>query len=101
MEEFLRLRDLINEFSRQSWVRSGHLRENLADLSRMEDIARAELDIARKDRALIKNADFLDLGLRLDMGVESTEAILSAKIRQVGALLSTDLPEWKKRLSAW
>jgi hypothetical protein len=101
VEEFLRLRDLIVEFSRQSWVRSGHQKENLRDLARIEAIAHEEQTIARKDLSLIQNADFLDLGLRLDMGTESTTTILKAKIDQVEHLLKTELPEWKKQLLTW
>ena len=101
VEEFLRLRDTIREFSEQSWVRSGHRRENLRDLDRIGKIAHAELDIARRDLALIKGTDFLDLSLRLDMGTASTEAILEAKIRQIETLISRDLPRWRARLHQW
>ena len=101
VEEFLRLRDTIREFSGQSWVRSGHARENVRDLDRMQEIARAELDLARQDLALVKGVDFLDLDLRLDMGTASTETILRAKIRQVQDLLRTELPNWRKELLQW
>ena len=101
VEEFLRLRDLVTEFSRQSWVRSGHARENMRDLDRMRAIALAERDIARRDLALVKGVDFLDLSLRLDMGTASTETILKAKIRQLDTLLSTDLPRWRETLLLW
>ena len=101
VEEFLRLRDTIREFSGQSWVRSGHARENVRDLDRMEEIARAELDLAQQDLSLIKGVDFLDLDLRLDMGTASTEVILKAKIQQVLNLLSTELPRWRKELLQW
>ena len=101
VEEFLRLRDTIREFSNQSWVRSGHLRENIRDLDRMEQIARAELDIARQDLKLVKGVDYLDLSLRLDMGTASTEEILKAKIRQVKGLLAEELPAWRELLQQW
>ena len=101
VEEFLRLRDTVLEFSGQSWVRSGHRAENLRDLARMEQIAAFELEIARRDLRLIRGVDYLDLRLRLDMGTASTEAILKAKIEQVKGLLAQDLPEWKRRLLEW
>ena len=101
VEEFLRLRDLVREFSRQSWVRSGHLRENLRDLDRMEQIARAESDLARRDLKLVRDVDFLDLDLRLDMGTASTPDILQAKIRQLEALLARELPAWRESLQRW
>jgi hypothetical protein len=101
VEEFLRLRDTVREFSRQSWVRSGHVRENLRDLARMRAIATAERGIAREDLALVKGVEFLDLAMRLDMGTSSTEAILKAKIRQLDVLLRTELPRWKDRLLRW
>jgi len=101
VEEFLRLRDTIREFSGQSWVRSGHQRENARDLDRMEQIARAELDLARRDLRLVRGVDFLDLSLRLDMGTASTEAILKAKIQQVEELLSGELPAWRETLQRW
>ena len=101
VEEFLRLRDTVREFSRQLWVRAGHCRENMRDLDRMEQLARAELGLARKDLALVKDVDFLDLGLRLDMGVASTADILRAKIRQVEQLLADDLPTWRASLRQW
>jgi len=101
VEEFLRLRDTVLEFSGQLWVRSGHLAENLRDLARMEQIAASELEIARQDLRLIRGVDYLDLHLRLDMGTASTEAILKAKIEQVKGLLSEELPEWKQKLQEW
>ena len=101
VEEFLRLRDTVIEFSGQSWVRSGHVRENMRDVDRMEQIARAELELARRDLALIKGVDFLDLDLRLDMGTASTETILRAKIAQVEKLLEEDLPAWRRSLQRW
>lgn len=101
VEEFLRLRDTVREFSRQSWVRSGHVRENLRDLDRMRKIAADELAIARADLALVRGVDFLNLGLRLDMGTACTEAILEAKIRQVDRLLKEDLPRWRETLQTW
>ena len=101
VEEFLRLRDTIREFSGQLWVRSGHRAENLRDLARMEQIAASELEIARRDLRLIRGADYLDLRLRLDMGTASTEAMLKAKIEQVKELLATGLPEWKEMLLTW
>jgi len=101
VEEFLRLRDTIRQFSGQLWVKSGHARENLRDLERMRQLARSELQIAQQDLKLIRGADFLDLALRLDMGVASTAEILQAKIRQVGKLLAEELPQWKKELLRW
>ena len=101
VEEFLRLRDTIRQFSGEYVVRSGHVRENLRDLGRMTEIAREELGIAQKDLKLIKGADYLDLELRLDMGTASTEAMLKAKIAQVRKLLSEDLPAWKQQLQDW
>lgn len=101
VEEFLRLRDTIREFSGQLWVRSGHRRENMRDLTRMQAIAVAELDLARQDLELVGGVDFLDLSLRLDMGTASTETILEAKIRQVEHLLSEDLPAWREELLRW
>lgn len=101
VEEFLRLRDTIMEFSGSYWLRSGHHRENLRDLARMREIAMAELQIARDDLTLIEGVDFLDLSLRLDMGVASTEEILRAKIRQLEQLIASELPEWQERLLQW
>ena len=101
VEEFLRLRDVIAEHSRQPWVRSGHLAENLADLHRLEEIARAELRIAREDLRLIGGVDFLDLALRMDMGTASTEEILVAKMAQVRNLLEVELPRLAERLKQW
>ncbi len=101
VEEFLRLRDIIREFSGRSWVRSGHERENVRDLHRMEIIAREELSIAKKDFTLVRNTDFLDLGLRLDMGTASTPEILKAKIDQVTNLLKHELPAWRQELLRW
>ncbi|MDP6740905.1 MAG: hypothetical protein QF404_12930 [Planctomycetota bacterium] len=101
VEEFLRLRDTIYAFRSQPWVRSGHLRENLRDLARMREIACDELAIARKDLALVKNVDFLDLSLRLDMGTESTETILKAKVRQIQDLLKHGLPQLERELRTW
>ena len=101
VEEFLRLRDTIREFSGQSWVRSGHRRENLRDLDRMGEIAEAEAEIARLDLELVAGVDYLDLSLRLDMGTASTEAILKAKIRQVKRLIDKDLPLWRESLVSW
>lgn len=101
VEEFLRRRDLVREFSGQSWVRAGHCRENLRDLDCLEQLARAELEIARRDLALVRGVDFLDLGLRLDMGTASTVEILKAKIRQVEKLLAEELPHWRQALQRW
>ena len=101
VEEFLRLRDIIKEFSGRSWVRSGHVRENMRDLKRMEVIAQEELAIAKKDLALVSKTDFLDLGLRLDMGTASTPTILKAKIDQVTNLLEHELPAWREELLNW
>ena len=101
VEEFLRLRDTVREFGGQSWVRSGHCRENERDLDRMEQIARHELTIARRDLALVRGVDFLDLSLRLDMGTESTEVMLKAKIAQVQRLLAKELPAFSERVLTW
>ena len=95
------MRDTIREFSGQSWVRSGHRRENLRDLDRMGEIAEAEAEIARLDLELVAGVDYLDLSLRLDMGTASTEAILKAKIRQVKRLIDKDLPRWRESLLRW
>jgi len=71
------------------------------DRDQVDFIARAELDLARRDLRLVRGVDFLDLGLRLDMGTASTEAILKAKIRQVEKLLSGELPAWRESLQRW
>ena len=101
VEEFLRLRDTIRQFSGQLWVKSGHARENLRDWQRLVELARAELQTARQDLKLVQGVDFLDLGLRLDMGVASTVEILEAKIRQVEKLLAEELPQWREELLQW
>lgn len=101
VEEFLRVRDLIAEHSGQSWVRSGHIAENMADLRRLRRIAREELRIAREDLRIVREADFLDLAYRMDMGTASSGEILTAKIAQVRGLLETELPRWEKRLKRW
>lgn len=101
VEEFLRVRDVILDHSRQSWVRSGHLAENLADLRRLKEIARDELRIAREDLRVVRGADFLDLALRMDMGTASTEEILRAKERQVRGLLAREIPALEARLRTW
>ncbi len=98
VEEFLRLRDVILEHSGQSWVRQGHARENLRDHTRMVQLARHELDLAQLDLELVRDVDYLDLSLRLDMGVASTASILEAKIRQVTDLIDSQLPEMRDRL---
>lgn len=101
VEEFLRRRDTIRQFSGQLWVKSGHVRENLRDHQRMVELAQAELQTARADLKLVQGADFLDLGLRLDMGVATTEEILTAKISQVEKLLAEELPAWREELMRW
>ena len=101
VEEFLRLRDEIRAHSAQLWVREGHCRENLRDLDRMTRIAGDELRIARAARKLIKGVDFLDLGLRLDMGTATTGEILTAKIAQVAEVLADALPRWREQLQSW
>lgn len=101
VEEFLRLRDTISEFSGQAWVRAGHKRENMRDWERMCRLAGEELDTARLDLALVKDVDFLDLRLRLDMGTSSTAEILHAKIAQVENLLAEGLPAWRESLLRW
>ena len=45
--------------------------------------------------------DFVDLGLRLDMGTASTPEILKAKIDQVTNLLKHELPAWRQELLRW
>ncbi|MBT5873463.1 MAG: hypothetical protein HOH43_08600 [Candidatus Latescibacteria bacterium] len=100
VEEFLRLRDIIREHSGQSWVRQGHCRENLRDLNRLTELAESELQIARKDLELVRDVDYLDTSLRLDMGVASTQAMLTAKIAQVTDLLQVRLPEWRNKLES-
>lgn len=101
VEEFLRVRDVILAHSRQSWVRSGHLAENLADLRRLKEIARDELRIARADARVVAGADFLDLALRMDMGTASSAEILEAKLRQVRDLLERRIPALEARLRTW
>ena len=101
VEEFLRLRNTVFEFSGSYAVRSGHVRENLRDLGRMETIARDELQIAKADLALTKGVEYLDLSLRMDMGTASLEAILRAKIRQVTHLLKIELPRLRKEVQRW
>ncbi|MBI2502537.1 MAG: hypothetical protein HYW07_04805 [Candidatus Latescibacteria bacterium] len=101
VEEFLRVRDTIRQFSGQLWVRSGHVRENMRDYQRLVELARAELQTARQDLKLVQGVDFLDLGLRLDMGVASAVEILEAKICQVEKLLAEELPRWREELLKW
>ena len=101
VEEFLRLRDRIIEFSSSYSLRSGHARENIRDMDRITKIAKEELDIAHKELALIKGIDFLDLSLRLDMGAASLEEIMEAKINQVTSILKEELPAWRKLLLKW
>lgn len=98
VEAFLRLRDVIREHSGQSWVRQGHRRENHRDLNKMIKLAESELQIARKDLELVRDVDYLDTSLRLDMGVASTVAMLTAKIAQVTDLLHVRFPEWRRKL---
>jgi hypothetical protein len=94
VEWFLRLRDQVREFSGTPALRWGHRRENRRDLDRMRRIAEAELKIAAEDLRLVKGADFLDLSLRLDMGVQSQTDLLKAKLRQLKGLLQSGLPAW-------
>jgi hypothetical protein len=101
VEEFLRLRDTVRQFSGQYWVRAGHARENLRDWKRMEQLAQKELETARRDLKLVQGVDFLDLRLRLDMGTASTAKILQAKIAQVEHLLAVELPAWRQSLLRW
>ena len=101
VEEFLRLRDVVRDHSHQSWVRAGHHRENMRDLKRMRSLAQAELVLAQRELALVDGVDFLDLGLRLDMGTHDTPAILRAKIRQVEHVLNVELPQWRAELTRW
>lgn len=67
----------------------------------MVELARAELETARQDLKLVQGVDFLDLGLRLDMGVATTVEILAAKVRQVEKLLNEELPAWREELLRW
>jgi len=101
VEEFLRLRDTVREFSGQLWVRSGHCRENARDMDRMAEIAGDELAIARRDLSLIRGVSFLDLGLRLDMGTATTATMLEAKIAQIQRLLAEELPAWRDQILTW
>jgi hypothetical protein len=101
VEEFLRLRDTVHEHSGRLWVRAGHVRENLRDVDRMEQVAREELKTARQALRLVADTDYLDLSLRLDMGTVSTEQILQAKVIQVEDLLARRLPEWREQLQTW
>ena len=105
MEEFLRLRNTVDEFSARRWVRSGHLVENLRDLDRMQKLASEELDMTRAALRLLetrgKTLDFLDLRLRLDMGVAGTTQILAAKIKQLEHLLAELLPARREALQTW
>ncbi|MBD03401.1 MAG: hypothetical protein CME24_03525 [Gemmatimonadetes bacterium] len=105
VEEFLRLRDTIGEFSARRWVRSGHLTENLRDLEQMTLLAQQELEMTRSALKLIcvrgEALDFLDLRLRLDMGTASTPQILTAKIAQLERLLTEQLPAWRNELQVW
>ena len=101
VEEFLRLRDTVLQFSCGYDLRAGHLRENLRDLDRMTEIAQQEIKIARQELTLVKGVEFLDLSLRLDMSTASLEEILRAKIAQVQTLLRQDLPAWRQQLQTW
>lgn len=101
VEEFLRLRDVILQHSGRLHVRAGHVRENMRDLDRMTQLAREELATAKAARRLVGGVDFLDLALRLDMGTASTEQLLTAKVAQVGDLLSRRLPAWRQQLQTW
>ena len=105
VEEFLRLRDTIREFSARRWVRSGHLTENLRDLEQMTLLAQQELEMTRSALKLIcvrgEALDFLDLRLRLDMGTASTPQILTAKTAQLERLLTEQLPAWRDELQVW
>ena len=101
VEEFLRIRNLIFDQSTSYVARSGYLCENLRDFERMQTIAKAELEIATKDLRLIKGVDFLDLSLRLDMGTESLESIMRAKIKQVSFLIKKELPQWREQLGTF
>jgi hypothetical protein len=101
VEEFLRLRDVLREFTGAFHVRAGHFQENLRDLHRLTELAQEELRIAREDRQIIRNADFLDLSLRLDMGTASQVDILKSKIKQVRRLLRVDLPALRGTIGTW
>jgi hypothetical protein len=101
VEEFLRLRDVIRAHSSQFWVREGHRRENMRDLNCMVRLAQDELELARRALKLVRGVDFLDLGLRLDMGTASTAEILQAKTSQLEHLLRTEMPAWRQELLTW
>jgi len=101
VEEFLRLRDVVLEHSGRLWVRAGHVQENLRDLDRMEQLARAELGTAKQALRLVRGVDFLDLSLRLDMGTASTEQLLAAKVGQIENLLVHRIPAWRQQLQTW
>jgi hypothetical protein len=97
VEEFLRRRDTIREFSGSFWLRSGHRRENRRDLNRMEKIARQERALTEEALGLARRTDFLDLSLRLDMGTATAVGILTARLAQIDRLLSVEMPQWRKR----
>ena len=101
VEEFLRLRNTVLEFSAQFWVRAGHVAENRRDVDRMTQLAREELTAARQALRLTRGVDFLDLALRLDMGTASTQELLTAKVAQLEDLLARRLPAWREELSRW
>ncbi len=101
VEEFLRLRDMLYLYSERQWEKAGYCKENLGDLKRMEEIAREELSIAREDLKLVRDVDFLNIELRLDMGCASTATMLEAKIKQVEEVLEEEIPKERNRLSLW
>lgn len=97
VEEFLRLRNEIKEFSGVPAISAGYIRENKRDFARMVRIAQEELRIARDDLKLVKGVDYLNQSLRLDMGTASQEVILAAKIGQVERLLAAELPKFEQK----
>lgn len=101
VEEFLRLRDIIRGNTLLKYRMSAEVKVNMRDVTRMEKIARDELRIAKASLILTRGVDALDLSLRLDMGVSSTDKMLTAKIKQVEKLLLHDLPAWRKKLLTW
>lgn len=101
VEDFLRRREIVRKFSGRGALNYGYLKENLRDLREMRKIAEAELRIAETALPLIRDADYLDTALRMDMGTASTKQMLRAKIKQVSHLLKVDLPAREKELHKW
>jgi len=102
VEEFLRTRNTILEFSQSHYERQAHRKENLADLRRLECIAADEMDIAKQAVALLKNhSGCLDSRMRMDVETAPARVMLAAKIKQVKALLRKDLPAFRQELLQW